>query len=90
LEYFGANRFDLNNDRAVPAHGPPAPRTVSVGPRRGRRNSIIHSGLNGTPVRVLLCWSWSLFGADNFLNRRHFLFHPFPQRTGFVQLKYGF
>ena len=34
-------------------------------------------------------WTASI-GADNLLNRRYFLFHPFPQRTMFVSLKYGF
>ena len=34
-------------------------------------------------------WSASL-GADNILNRKYFLFHPFPQRTFIGSLKYGF
>jgi iron complex outermembrane receptor protein len=34
-------------------------------------------------------WSASL-GADNLLNRKYFLFHPFPQRTFVGSLKLGF
>jgi iron complex outermembrane receptor protein len=34
-------------------------------------------------------WSASL-GSDNILNRKYFLFHPFPQRTFIGGLKYGF
>jgi iron complex outermembrane recepter protein len=34
-------------------------------------------------------WSASL-GVDNLLNRKYFLFHPFPQRTLVGSLKYGF
>jgi iron complex outermembrane receptor protein len=34
-------------------------------------------------------WSASL-GADNLLNRKYFLFHPFPQRTFIGTLKYTF
>ena len=34
-------------------------------------------------------WSASL-GVDNLLNRKYFLFHPFPQRTFVAGLKYGF
>jgi iron complex outermembrane receptor protein len=34
-------------------------------------------------------WTASV-GADNLLNRRYFLFHPFPQRTIFTHLKYDF
>lgn len=34
-------------------------------------------------------WSASL-GADNLLNRKYFLFHPFPQRTFVTNLKYAF
>lgn len=34
-------------------------------------------------------WSASL-GADNLLNRKYFLFHPFPQRTFVVDLKHRF
>ena len=29
-------------------------------------------------------------GADNLLNRRYFVFHPFPQRTILAQLKHEF
>ena len=42
----------------------------------------VHRRINGH-------WSASI-GADNLLNRRYFLFHPFPQRTFFAQVKYGF
>lgn len=34
-------------------------------------------------------WSASL-GADNLLNRKYFLFHPFPQRTWVVDVKLAF
>ena len=34
-------------------------------------------------------WSGSL-GVDNLLDRKYFLFHPFPQRTFVVGAKYGF
>jgi iron complex outermembrane receptor protein len=34
-------------------------------------------------------WSASL-GADNLLNRKYFLFHPFPQRTFVGNLKYTY
>jgi len=34
-------------------------------------------------------WSLSL-GVDNMLNRKYFLFHPFPQRTFVGNVKYGF
>jgi iron complex outermembrane recepter protein len=34
---------------------------------------------------------WSLSGGvDNLLNRKYFLFHPFPQRTFVGELKYAF
>jgi iron complex outermembrane receptor protein len=34
---------------------------------------------------------WSLnIGADNLLNRKYFLFHPFPQRTWVASAKYAF
>ena len=34
---------------------------------------------------------WTLGGGiDNMLNRKYFLFHPFPQRTFVANLKYGF
>jgi iron complex outermembrane receptor protein len=29
-------------------------------------------------------------GVDNLLNRKYFLFHPFPQRTLISSLKYDF
>ena len=35
------------------------------------------------------CWTASL-GADNLLNRKYFIFHPFPQRTFFANVKYAF
>jgi iron complex outermembrane receptor protein len=34
-------------------------------------------------------WTGSL-GVDNLLNRKYFLFHPFPQRTYVFNLKVGF
>jgi iron complex outermembrane receptor protein len=34
-------------------------------------------------------WSGSL-GVDNLLNRKYFLFHPFPQRTYVANVTYGF
>ena len=39
--------------------------------------------------RINARWSASV-GVDNLLNRKYFLFHPFPQRTGFANLKYSF
>lgn len=34
---------------------------------------------------------WSLnLGADNLLDRKYFLFHPFPQRTVVTSMKYNF
>jgi iron complex outermembrane receptor protein len=33
-------------------------------------------------------WSAAL-GGDNLLNRKYFLFHPFPQRTVFAELKFA-
>ena len=39
--------------------------------------------------RVDRHWSASL-GVDNLLDRKYFLFHPFPQRTFVGSLKYGF
>jgi iron complex outermembrane receptor protein len=38
--------------------------------------------------RVNENWSTSL-GVDNLLDRKYFLFHPFPQRTFLMGLKYG-
>ncbi len=38
--------------------------------------------------RVNENWSTSL-GVDNLLDRKYFLFHPFPQRTLLMGLKYG-
>lgn len=40
-------------------------------------------------LRVDEHWSASL-GVDNLLNRKYFLFHPFPQRTLVGSLKFGF
>jgi iron complex outermembrane receptor protein len=34
-------------------------------------------------------WSASL-GVDNLLDRKYFLFHPFPHRTFVASAKYGF
>ena len=34
-------------------------------------------------------WNASL-GVDNFLSRKYFLFHPFPQRTVIATLRYAF
>jgi iron complex outermembrane receptor protein len=34
-------------------------------------------------------WTASV-GVDNFLNRKYFLFHPFPQRTVVTEVKYAF
>lgn len=34
-------------------------------------------------------WSAAL-GVDNLNNSRYFLFHPFPQRTVFGELKYSY
>lgn len=40
-------------------------------------------------AQVRLGERWSAdFGADNLLNRKYFLFHPFPQRTFLLGLKY--
>jgi iron complex outermembrane receptor protein len=39
--------------------------------------------------RVSRHWQTGL-GVDNFLNRKYFLFHPFPQRTFVGNLKYTF
>ena len=39
--------------------------------------------------RVNTHWSAAL-GVDNLLNRKYFLFHPFPQRTLVASAKYGF
>jgi iron complex outermembrane receptor protein len=40
-------------------------------------------------VRATDHWSAAL-GADNLLNRKYFLFHPFPQRTVVTEVKYAF
>jgi iron complex outermembrane receptor protein len=40
-------------------------------------------------ARLTPHWNASL-GVDNFLNRKYFLFHPFPQRTVIANLKYAF
>ena len=39
--------------------------------------------------RITPHWNASL-GVDNFLNRKYFLFHPFPHRTAMAHLKYTF
>ena len=39
--------------------------------------------------RVDRHWTASL-GVDNLLDRKYFLFHPFPQRTFVADMKYGF
>ncbi|HEY9226863.1 MAG TPA: TonB-dependent receptor [Gemmatimonadaceae bacterium] len=39
--------------------------------------------------RVNRHWSTGV-GVDNLLNRKYFLFHPFPQRTYVANLKYAF
>jgi iron complex outermembrane receptor protein len=41
-----------------------------------------------TNYRVDRNWSGSL-GIDNLLDRKYFLFHPFPQRTLVASLQYG-
>jgi len=38
--------------------------------------------------RVSARWSVAA-GVDNLLNRKYFLFHPFPQRTLVVSAKLG-
>ncbi|HZI42321.1 MAG TPA: TonB-dependent receptor [Gemmatimonadaceae bacterium] len=40
-------------------------------------------------LRFTQNWSGS-FGVDNLLNRKYFLFHPFPQRTLVASAKFGF
>jgi len=34
-------------------------------------------------------WNWSV-GVDNLLNRKYFLFHPFPQRTFIASMRRAF
>jgi len=42
-------------------------------------------------VNYHLTHQWSLSGGvDNLLNRKYFFFHPFPQRTVVMDVKYGF
>jgi iron complex outermembrane receptor protein len=42
-------------------------------------------------VRYQLDRHWSgALGVDNINNRGYFLFHPFPQRTFYVELKYSY
>ncbi|MFL5620414.1 MAG: TonB-dependent receptor [Gemmatimonadaceae bacterium] len=44
-----------------------------------------------TKLNVRVNESWSASGGiDNLLDRKYFLFHPFPQRTFIAGLKYGF
>ncbi|MCX6956025.1 MAG: TonB-dependent receptor [Verrucomicrobia bacterium] len=44
----------------------------------------VHANLRFSPR-----WNAGL-GVDNFLNRKYFIFHPFPQRTTVLNLKYNF
>jgi iron complex outermembrane receptor protein len=42
-------------------------------------------------VRYKIDKHWSTaVGIDNITNKDYFLFHPFPQRTLFAELKYDF
>ena len=59
-------------------------------------NTHTYQGFDGYTVfdarvryRVDRHWSAAL-GVDNLTNRDYFLFHPFPQRTVFAELKYDF
>ena len=59
-------------------------------------NTHTYQGFDGYTVfdarvryRIDTHWSAAL-GVDNLTNRDYFLFHPFPQRTAFVELKYDF
>ncbi|WP_243397793.1 TonB-dependent receptor [Herbaspirillum robiniae] len=59
-------------------------------------NSHTYQGFDGYTVfdarvryRFDRHWSAAL-GVDNLTNRDYFLFHPFPQRTVFAELKYDF
>jgi iron complex outermembrane receptor protein len=47
---------------------------------------VLDTHLRWTPAK-----HWSLSGGvDNLLNRKYFLFHPFPQRTLVGEVKYAF
>lgn len=59
-------------------------------------NSHTYQGFDGYTVfdarvryRIDRHWSAAM-GVDNLTNRQYFLFHPFPQRTVFAELKYDF
>lgn len=42
-------------------------------------------------VRYQVAKQWSAaLGVDNLNNRKYFLFHPFPQRTVFAELKFDY
>lgn len=44
-----------------------------------------------TRVRYQMAKQWSAsLGVDNLNNRKYFLYHPFPQRTAFAELKFDF
>ena len=49
---------------------------------------VVRDGHASVNYRVNENWSTSL-GVDNLLDRKYFLFHPFPHRTFLVGLKYG-
>ncbi|WDZ97539.1 TonB-dependent receptor [Herbaspirillum sp. WKF16] len=59
-------------------------------------NSHTYQGFDGytvldARVRYRFDRHWSAaVGVDNLTNRDYFLFHPFPQRTVFAELKYDF
>jgi iron complex outermembrane receptor protein len=42
-------------------------------------------------IRYQVARQWSAaFGVDNLNNRKYYLFHPFPQRTAFAELKFDY
>lgn len=42
-------------------------------------------------IRYQIAKQWNAsFGVDNLNNRKYFLFHPFPQRTAFAELKFDY
>ena len=59
-------------------------------------NSHTYTGFDGfvvfdARVRYKIDRHWSAaVGVDNLNNREYFLYHPFPQRTAFAELKYDF
>jgi iron complex outermembrane recepter protein len=59
-------------------------------------NTNTYQGFDGflvidTRVRYKMDRHWSMaVGIDNLTNQNYFLFHPFPQRTLFAELKYDF